>query len=151
MHLGYAVLVLTDPKGMSAGRYWITGSRNKHFELSEASTPTNPAQMLVRTGTRSQTAQPHPSDLIRHREQAVADRERLLGTDHPDTLTARCDLGLAYASVGRTAEATHLLRQVIADRERLLGTDHPDTSTARAHLVLAESSGRKHPPPAGLA
>ena len=33
-------------------------------------------------------------------EQTLADRERVLGTDHPDTLTTRNNLAIAY----RTAE-----------------------------------------------
>ncbi|MEU1456937.1 tetratricopeptide repeat protein, partial [Streptomyces avermitilis] len=72
-------------------------------------------------------------------EQVVADRERLLGADHPDTLTARGNLAAIYWQAGRTGEAIDLVEQVVADRERLLGADHPDTLTAREVLSLWKS------------
>ncbi|MFD3326594.1 tetratricopeptide repeat protein [Streptomyces sp. NPDC058701] len=68
-------------------------------------------------------------------EQAVADFERLLGPDHPDTVTARANLAASYGQAGRTAEAIVILEQAVADFERLLGPDHPNTVTARANLA----------------
>jgi len=38
-------------------------------------------------------------------EQTVADQERVLGADHPDTLITRNNLASAYRAAGRTAEA----------------------------------------------
>ena len=38
-------------------------------------------------------------------EQTVADRERVLGADHPETLFSRRTLAAAYRAAGRTAEA----------------------------------------------
>ncbi|MGC4932056.1 tetratricopeptide repeat protein, partial [Streptomyces sp. DT117] len=63
-------------------------------------------------------------------ERVVADSERLLGEDHPDTVTARANLAVSYWQAGRTGEAIVLLERVVANRERLLGEDHPDTVTA---------------------
>ena len=48
-------------------------------------------------------------------EQTLADRERVLGTDHPDTLTTRNNLAIAY----RTAEP-------ITPHERLAGRRKSD-------------------------
>ena len=70
-------------------------------------------------------------------EQTLADRERVLGPDHPDTLTSRNNLAVAYRDAGRTAEAITLHEQTLADRERVLGPDHPDTLTSRNNLALA--------------
>ncbi|MEU2107157.1 FxSxx-COOH system tetratricopeptide repeat protein [Nocardia sp. NPDC019255] len=71
------------------------------------------------------------------------DHERVLGTDHPDTLTARNNLAGAYQSAGRLTEAIPLYEQTLADRERILGLDHPDTLTARNNLAGAyQSAGR---------
>ncbi|MFJ4152742.1 SAV_2336 N-terminal domain-related protein [Streptomyces galbus] len=67
-------------------------------------------------------------------ERVLADRERVLGGDHPRTVDARHELALAYAVAGRTAEAVGLLERVVADRERLLGTDHGDTMAAHELL-----------------
>jgi hypothetical protein len=57
----------------------------------------------------------------------VADCQRVLGGDHPDTLTARSNLASGYQEVGRLGEAIPLLEQVLADWERVQGGDHPDT------------------------
>ena len=70
--------------------------------------------------------------------------ERLLGPDHPDTLTARDELAASYWAAGRTGEAVAILERVAADMERLLGPDHPDTLTAQANLAMAKR-GKKSP------
>jgi tetratricopeptide (TPR) repeat protein len=76
-------------------------------------------------------------------EPLLADMERVLGTDHPDTLAARGNLAIAYGEVGRTAEAITLYGQTLADRERVLGTDDPDTLGARDNLAAAyRAAGR---------
>jgi tetratricopeptide (TPR) repeat protein len=75
--------------------------------------------------------------------KALADFERILGPDHPNTLGSRNNLAGAYASAGRTAEAIPLLEQTLTDAERILGPDHPNTSSSRNNLAHAyESVGR---------
>ncbi|MFD8321409.1 tetratricopeptide repeat protein [Kitasatospora purpeofusca] len=74
---------------------------------------------------------------VAHWHRLVADSKRMLGEDHPDTLTARANLGTSYQHAGRTAEAIDLLERVVADRRRVLGGDHPDTLTARANLAIS--------------
>ncbi len=68
-------------------------------------------------------------------ERTLADCERVLGTDRPDTMTTRNNLAMAYRAAGRTAEAIPLLERTLADCERVLGTDHPDTNAARRILL----------------
>ena len=76
-------------------------------------------------------------------EQVTADRERMLGPEHPDTLTARANLARSYLSAGRTGEAIAIFEELVADHERLLGPEHPDTLNARANLALSYlSAGR---------
>jgi Tetratricopeptide repeat len=41
-------------------------------------------------------------------QQTLADRERVLGPDHPDTLNTRNNLANAYRVAGRTDEAKGL-------------------------------------------
>jgi tetratricopeptide (TPR) repeat protein len=77
------------------------------------------------------------SQVIAVGEPLIADLERLLGPDHPDTLTSRHNLASAYQAVGRTAEAIPLFEQALFGRERLLGPDHPDTLTSRHDLASA--------------
>ena len=76
-------------------------------------------------------------------EALAADCERVLGTDHPDTLMSRNNLAVAYQGAGRTAEAIPVLEQTLADRERVLGTDHPNTLASRNNLAMAyRAAGR---------
>ena len=63
-------------------------------------------------------------------ERLVADSERVLGPDDPDTLRSRNNLAVAYRAAGRTDEAITLHEQTLAAQERVLGPDHPDTVAA---------------------
>ncbi|GHJ49023.1 tetratricopeptide repeat protein [Catellatospora sp. TT07R-123] len=65
----------------------------------------------------------------------LIDRRRVLGDDHPDTLTSRSNLAGAYVTAGRVAEAIALVEQVLTDRGRVLGDDHPDTLASRNNLA----------------
>ena len=76
-------------------------------------------------------------------EPLLADMERVLDADHPDTLTTRNNLANAYQDGGRTAEAITLYEQTLAGQERVLGADHPDTLTTRNNLAGAyRAAGR---------
>ena len=73
----------------------------------------------------------------------MAERERVLGADHPDTLNTRNNLAVAYRYVGRFGEAIELFERVLADLERVLGPDHPKTLTTCNNLAGAyRSAGR---------
>jgi hypothetical protein len=67
----------------------------------------------------------------------LADRVRVLGADHPHTLTSRNNLAGAYESAGRLGQAIPMYEQALADRERVLGADHLDTLTSRNNLASA--------------
>ncbi|GAA5612655.1 serine/threonine-protein kinase PknD [Streptomyces platensis] len=69
-----------------------------------------------------------------HRALAAA-RERLLGPDHPDTLTSRLEAGHALGRLGRHFEAHQIYAEVLAGRERALGPDHPDALSCRHHVA----------------
>ena len=74
---------------------------------------------------------------------AVEVIEDVLGPDHPDTLTVRNNLALAYDSVGRFGEAIDAWEELLLDCQRVLGPDHPDTLTVRNNLAGAyHSAGR---------
>ena len=74
-------------------------------------------------------------------EQTLADRQRVLGADHPDTLTSRNNLAAAYGSAGDLGRAIPLYEQTLADSVRVLGADHPQTKIVRGNLAAA----RQHP------
>ena len=76
-------------------------------------------------------------------ERLLADQERVLDPDHPDTLSSRDNLANVYRSAGRGDEAIGLHEQTLAARERVLGPDHPDTLASRNNLANAyQEAGR---------
>jgi Tetratricopeptide repeat len=76
-------------------------------------------------------------------EPLLADQERVLGADHPDTLGLRNNLAAAYQAAGRAADAIPLHERTLADRERVLGPDHPSTLGSRNNLAAAyQDAGR---------
>ncbi|MBK6670376.1 MAG: tetratricopeptide repeat protein [Actinobacteria bacterium] len=69
-------------------------------------------------------------------QQDVLDaRRRILGDDHPDTLTAKNNLAASLRALGDAAAARTLQQDVLDARRRILGDDHPDTLTAKANLA----------------
>jgi len=67
-------------------------------------------------------------------EMLLADQIRVLGADHPDTLTTRNNIASWYGRAGRVDEAIGLFEVLLADQIRVLGADHPDTLATRAYL-----------------
>jgi tetratricopeptide (TPR) repeat protein len=74
---------------------------------------------------------------IRFLRRALTDRRRVLGEDHPSTLTSRNNLACAYQDAGDLGRAIPLYEQTLADRRRVLGEDHPSTLTSRNNLAGA--------------
>ena len=68
-------------------------------------------------------------------ESALAGRERVLGTEHPDTLASFDNLARLYSDQSRYAEATPLMESAVKSRERVLGREHPDTLASMNALV----------------
>ncbi|MFD3665021.1 tetratricopeptide repeat protein [Streptomyces sp. NPDC058659] len=64
-------------------------------------------------------------------------RARVLGDDHPDTLTSRYEVGFALARLDRPADALDAFDRVAEGRARVLGDDHPDTLAARQERAYA--------------
>jgi len=83
-------------------------------------------------------------------EQVVAEQERLLGPDEPDTQVSRVKLASAYRDTGRADDERVILERVIkswgrrADaRSHSLGAVHPDTVDARErHAYCHRQVGR---------
>jgi tetratricopeptide (TPR) repeat protein len=73
-------------------------------------------------------------------ESLVADRTRILGRFHPETVTARHNLAGAYQDAGRLQDSVHMFEQVLADQQRVL--NHAPTSTLRSRNNLAVAYGQ---------
>src|SRR6185436_516232 len=68
-------------------------------------------------------------------QEALAARRRLLGPEHPDTLTVAQAIGKLRDLGGRSQEAEAINREVVEARTRVLGPDHPDTLTSMNSLA----------------
>ncbi|MGA4837425.1 tetratricopeptide repeat protein [Streptomyces sp. G45] len=78
-----------------------------------------------------------------HRSVA-AERERLLGPDHPDTLASRYEVALALSRTGRAADALREYKGVARARSRTLGPDHPDTLAVRQEMAYVLGQLGRH-------
>ena len=71
-------------------------------------------------------------------QELLPDQVRVLGRDHPDTLTTRASIALWTGECGDSAQALRLCQELLPDLVRVLGPDHPDTLGIRqaiAHLA----------------
>ncbi|KAF8322934.1 hypothetical protein F5887DRAFT_1086935 [Amanita rubescens] len=74
---------------------------------------------------------------------AVNERKVILGSDHPDTLTAMNNLALTYWNQARWDEAEKLQVEVMKAQKVKLGSDHPSTLITRNNLALTyQNQGR---------
>ncbi|GAA2594584.1 MULTISPECIES: serine/threonine-protein kinase [Streptomyces] len=71
-----------------------------------------------------------------HRAVA-AERERLLGPDHPDTLASRYEAAFTLGRTGHAADALRAYKGVAEARIRMLGADHADTLAVRQEMAYA--------------
>ncbi|RYP61640.1 hypothetical protein DL771_010059 [Monosporascus sp. 5C6A] len=67
--------------------------------------------------------------------KAVETRTKVLGKEHPHTLTSMANLAATYRKQGRWKEAEELEVGVVEIRKRVLGEKHPDTLTSTAYLA----------------
>ena len=68
--------------------------------------------------------------------QALAAQQRVLGPEHPDTLTSLSNLSNRLAELGQHQEAADMARQALAAQQRVLGPEHPDTLTSLSNLSV---------------
>ena len=71
---------------------------------------------------------------IRLHQDALAERERTLGPDHPETLRSCTALANSFYAAGHFDVATDLFRETLERRTRVLGPEHPDTLRSRGSL-----------------
>ncbi|GAA0400132.1 tetratricopeptide repeat protein [Streptomyces luteireticuli] len=74
----------------------------------------------------------------------VAERERLLGPDHPDTLASRYEVAFSLSRLGHPEEALREFVRTAAARSRVLGADHPDTLAARQETAYVLGQLGRH-------
>jgi tetratricopeptide (TPR) repeat protein len=64
-------------------------------------------------------------------QRALETRERLLGPEHPDTLSTVNNLAELYRRQGKYERAEPLYQRALATYERVLGPEHPATIRVR--------------------
>lgn len=70
---------------------------------------------------------------------------RVLGENHPSTLTSMANLAFTWKSQGRLDEALALMRRCVEFQQRILGPDHPSTISNFCTLRRWERvGGRSH-------
>ena len=69
--------------------------------------------------------------------EVLKERERLLGSEHPDTLATLHCIARAALFEGRYAEAETGYRAVLKLREKVLGPEDPETLKTRSDLAVA--------------
>ena len=62
-------------------------------------------------------------------------RRRVLGEEHPDTLTSLNNLATLLQDMGELPEARRITEQELAVCRRVLGEEHPDTLTSLNNLA----------------
>ena len=76
--------------------------------------------------------------------RALKSRERLLGKEHPHTLTSVNNLAELHAGAGDAAGALPLCRRAADGFDRLLGPDHPSSRGVRANCNQLEREVAGH-------
>ncbi|MFI7662990.1 FxSxx-COOH system tetratricopeptide repeat protein [Micromonospora parva] len=76
-----------------------------------------------------------PSEAVPYAEQALADRIRLAGHDHPSTVSARNLLGYCCECGGQLDRALTIHRYNLVESIRVCGEDAPSTMGARINLA----------------
>ena len=69
-------------------------------------------------------------------EQVLDLLRRVLGEEHPDTLTSMNNMAQTLGSQGDLPGARKIQEQVLGVRRRVLGEEHPDTLTSMNNLAL---------------
>jgi tetratricopeptide (TPR) repeat protein len=70
-------------------------------------------------------------------QRAFTSLERILGSDHVSTTSARHNLAAAYVKAGDPSRANPMLEQSLADRQRVLPNDDPDVMAVQSTLAWA--------------
>ena len=67
-------------------------------------------------------------------------KRRVLGPEHPDTLTTMGNLACSLCDQGKHAEAEQMFREVLDLQRRVLGPEHPETLATLRELTSVGST-----------
>ncbi|WP_438491692.1 tetratricopeptide repeat protein [Streptomyces asiaticus] len=98
---------------------------------------TTDTALILYNASRFLHSQGQLSQATMYAQRSATTSTRLLGEDHPDTLTSRNNLAGAYQEAGDLGRAIPMYEQTLTDRVRILGEEHPDTLASRNNLAYA--------------
>ncbi|RYC82197.1 hypothetical protein BFJ63_vAg14905 [Fusarium oxysporum f. sp. narcissi] len=68
-------------------------------------------------------------------KEVLEKRQRILGDEHPDTITAMNNLAATLSDEGKLDEAASMMKEALEKMQRILGDEHPDTLMAMNNLA----------------
>src|SRR5271157_2157900 len=71
-------------------------------------------------------------------QEALRIRQKVLGSEHPDTAQSLNNLALLYWATGEYAKAEPLYQEALRILQKVLGKEHPDTATSLENLAVLE-------------
>ena len=80
-----------------------------------------------------------PDGARRLQERVLEVSTRVLGEEHPHTLTSMGNLAFTLIAQGNREGALRLLRKCLAGRRKVLGEDHPNTVATATALSRLEA------------
>jgi hypothetical protein len=89
----------------------------------------------LKSGLKAQQAEGEPRRAKALNEDAIGRRRRVLGEDHPDTLSSAYNLAIVLSQLGDATAARALDEDTLGRRRRVLGEDHPDTLSSAYNLA----------------
>jgi hypothetical protein len=129
----------------------IAGYRTLIRDMREVFDTDDPELLAARHNLARLRAGADPAAAAADLEAVAADRARILGSRHPDTLISRHSLALCLGRAGRPQDAVRVLELLVQDRLHVFDEDHPGVLEARHGLaVMRGEAGDPHAAVAGL-
>jgi len=83
------------------------------------------------------------AEALPHFEAVLAERQRVLGIEHPNTLASMVNLSSAYRDIGRLEEAVKLAEEARRQAIASLTVEHPVTLAAMNNLLATYSAAAR--------
>jgi eukaryotic-like serine/threonine-protein kinase len=124
----------SEQRGNSVTAREILDKASKDIDTGLAKDPETQAQMMHVMGDVYEKLGLYPRAQALQ-QQSMEIRQRVLGPEHPDTLTSMNDLATDLDDSGHYAEAEKLEREALDISRRVLGPEHPDTLMLMSNLA----------------
>jgi tetratricopeptide (TPR) repeat protein len=80
--------------------------------------------------------QPQLDEAARMKKEVLEKRRRILGEEHPDTITAMSNLAITLGEQGQLEEAARIEKEVLENMRRIFGENHLSTISAMKNLAI---------------